>query len=167
MNTSEKQNWWSRNWKWFVPTGCLGLIILVLGFIASIMMIAFGVMKSSNVYEQAMIETRSNIEVIEALGEPIEDGFLLTGEINVHGTLGEANFAIKISGPKGEGTVYVIATKKAGRWNYELLEVEINGREKRINLLNPEQNELMEPITDCHTFPRKPQTAESPETCPV
>jgi len=29
-------NWWSRNWKWFVPTGCLTLILLFSLFLALI-----------------------------------------------------------------------------------------------------------------------------------
>jgi hypothetical protein len=26
MNQPQERNWWNRNWKWFVPLGCLGTI---------------------------------------------------------------------------------------------------------------------------------------------
>lgn len=36
---------------------------------------------------------------------------------------------------RGEGRVYVVASKRAGRWKVDLLEVEIDGRAERIDLL--------------------------------
>ena len=32
MNQPQERNWWNRNWKWFVPVGCLGAIVLIVGF---------------------------------------------------------------------------------------------------------------------------------------
>ena len=33
----EKQtSWWQKNWKWFVPVGCLGLLAVFIGFAALI-----------------------------------------------------------------------------------------------------------------------------------
>ncbi len=37
--------------------------------------------------------------VIEALGSPIKNGFLVSGKTNVNGASGESNLAIPISGP--------------------------------------------------------------------
>jgi Cytochrome oxidase complex assembly protein 1 len=37
-----------------------------------------------------------------------------SGKTNVTGLSGEAELAISISGRKGKGTIYVIATKSAG-----------------------------------------------------
>jgi len=51
MNQPQGRNWWDRNWKWFVPVGCLGSLILFLGFIAAIMLLVFGMMKSSDAYK--------------------------------------------------------------------------------------------------------------------
>jgi hypothetical protein len=51
MNQPQGRNWWDRNWKWFVPVGCLGSLILFLGFIAAIMLLVFGMMKSSGAYK--------------------------------------------------------------------------------------------------------------------
>ncbi|MDQ6861397.1 MAG: cytochrome c oxidase assembly factor 1 family protein, partial [Verrucomicrobiota bacterium] len=69
------------------------------------------------------------------LGSPINEGWFMTGSTHVEGPGGEANLGIPISGPKGKGTLYAVATKSAGRWNYTTLEVQVSGREDRINLL--------------------------------
>ena len=127
--------WWSRNWKWFVPTGCLTILLLILAFCAAILLFVFGVLKSSDVYKTALARAKSDPAVIEALGQPIEEGWFMTGKTNVEGTSGEADIGIPISGPKGDATIYAVATKSAGRWKYTTLEVEVDGRAERINLL--------------------------------
>jgi hypothetical protein len=130
----QPQGWWSRNWKWFVPTGCLALIALGIGFILVITVFVFSLMKSTDVYKTAVASAKGNAIVIEALGSPLEEGWFLSGKTNVEGPSGEANIAIPISGPKGKGTIYAVATKSAGRWNYTTLEVEVDGRAERIPL---------------------------------
>ena len=45
------------------------------------------------------------------------------------GLSGEAELAISISGRKGKGTIYVIATKSAGEWQYSKLIVKTNDGE--------------------------------------
>ena len=129
-------NWWTRNWKWFVPTGCLTMIALFAAFIALIAMIVFSAMKSSDVYKDALAKAKAEPAVIEALGSPIKDGMFVSGNTNVNGGSGEANLAIPISGPKGKGTLYVVATKSVGIWNYSSLVVEVTQTKQRIDLLH-------------------------------
>lgn len=45
------------------------------------------------------------------------------------GLSGEAELAISISGRKGKGTIYVIATKSAGEWQYSKLIVKTDDGE--------------------------------------
>ena len=130
-----KPNWWRRNWKWFVPLGCFTVALLFLVFVGSIVLIVFSAMKSTDVYKEALARTKANPAVTEALGSPIKDGFLVSGNTNVNGASGESNLAIPISGPKGKGTIYVSATKSLGRWIYSGLVVEVNGTHERIDLL--------------------------------
>jgi hypothetical protein len=128
-------NWWKRNWKWFVPLGCCTVVLLFLAFVGSILVIVFGAMKSTDVYKQALAGAKADPGVIEALGIPIQDGFLMSGNTNVNGASGESNLAIPISGPKGKATIYVSANKSLGRWNYSGLMVEISQTHQRIDLL--------------------------------
>jgi hypothetical protein len=131
-------NWWTRNWKWFVPTGCLTIIILFAAFIGLIVMIVFSTMKSTDVYSDALARAKAEPAVIEALGSPIKDGMFISGSTNVNGASGEANLAIPIYGPKGEG-LYVVAKKSVGSWNYSNLVVEVTKTKKRIDLLHEQE----------------------------
>lgn len=137
MNPPGQKSWLGRNWKWFVPVGCLSMVLMIVGVIAAVIYLAFGSMKSSYAYEQAMAKTRSNAAVIRELGEPIESGWLISGRINVSESSGNADLSIPVSGPKKSGTVYVLAAKRLGKWDLHALEIEIEGEAKRINLLAP------------------------------
>src|SRR5215467_6799075 len=130
-----KPNWWKRNWKWFVPLGCFTVAVLFLVFAGSIVVIVFSAMKSTDVYKEALARAKADPAVIEALGSPIKDGFLVSGNSRVNGASGESNLAIPISGPRGKGTIYVSATKLLGRWNYSGLVVEVGQTHERIDLL--------------------------------
>ncbi len=129
-----RPGWWSRNWKWFVPVGCLSFIAVIAVFVACIIVFVFSVMKSTDVYKTALHRAKANPEVIAALGTPIKDGLFVSGNTHADGASGEANLSIPISGPKGSGTIYVVAAKVAGRWNYSTMEVELPGNKDRIDL---------------------------------
>ncbi|MBA2431007.1 MAG: hypothetical protein H0V56_02690 [Chthoniobacterales bacterium] len=129
-----RPNWWSRNWKWVVPTGCFSIIVLILIFVFAIVLFVFGMLKSTDVYKTAVASAKNNPEVIEALGSPIKEGMLVGGKTNIEGSSGEADLSIPISGPKGKGTIYVMAKKSAGRWNFETMEVEVHQTKNRINI---------------------------------
>jgi hypothetical protein len=81
----EKRGWWSRNWKWFVPVGCLSMLALVAVVIVLIVTLVFGALKSSDVYKQAMTKATANPTVISELGQPIESGWMVSGSISVNG----------------------------------------------------------------------------------
>jgi hypothetical protein len=131
---NDRSSWFHRNWKWALPLGCLSTLGLFIAFAAGIVFFVFGLMARSDVYAHALERARSNSSVVEALGEPIEPGWYLTGSIHVNGPSGNANIAIPISGSRGAGTVYAIATKHAGAWKYELLEVALASGGERIDL---------------------------------
>ena len=132
---SPAPNWWQRNWKWFVPVGCFSIVLLFIAFVGSITLIVFSAVKSTDVYKDALTRAKAHPAVIEALGSPVTDGFLVSGNTNVNGASGETNLSIPVSGPKGKGTIYVAATKSLGRWNYSGLTFEIAKTHQRIDLL--------------------------------
>lgn len=129
------QSWWSRNWKWFVPTGCC-LTPLVLGgaFAAFLILVIFGALKQTDVYKTAVARAKSDSRVIAALGSPIEEGWYLSGNTEVNGSSGKADISIPISGPKGKGTIYAVATKSTGDWTYSKLAVKIDSTGETIDL---------------------------------
>jgi hypothetical protein len=110
-------------------------LLLVAAFVGSIALIVFSAVKSTDVYKDALALAKAHPAVIEALGSPIKEGFLVSGNTNVNSASGEANLSIPISGPNGKGTIYVAATKSLGRWNYSGLIVEVAKTHQRIDLL--------------------------------
>ncbi len=125
------RSWFLKNWKWTI----LGVVLISAILFFGILML----MKSSDVYKMALEKAQSNPEIIKVLGQPIKDGFIFSGSIQVSGPSGHANIAFSISGPSSEGKVYAVADKSAGRWAFKVLEAEIEGMNDRINLLNSEQ----------------------------
>ena len=129
-----RSNWWTRNWKWFVPTGCLSILAIGAAFIFLIFFVVFATLKSSDTYKTALATATSDTRVISSLGSPIESGFFVSGSTNVSGASGKSDLSIPISGPKAKGTIYVVATKEAGEWSYSKLIVEVDKTGERIDL---------------------------------
>jgi hypothetical protein len=112
----------SRVWMIVGAIGCLG--VLVLGaFVAGLGFVIFGSMRQSGAYQDAMRTLRGDPRAIEALGQPIEEGWFVSGSINVSGPSGEASLAIPVSGPRGKGRLYVESIKRGGLWRMRLLEL--------------------------------------------
>ena len=111
------------------------MLAALLGFVALIVSIVFGAMKSSDAYKEALGRAQASPSVQQALGSPIEDGLIMSGSIQVNGPSGHADLSFPISGPKGRGTVYVVANKSAGQWTFTTLAAEIESSHERIDLL--------------------------------
>ncbi|HYP27281.1 MAG TPA: cytochrome c oxidase assembly factor Coa1 family protein [Blastocatellia bacterium] len=137
MSSQENRGWFKRNWKWFVPVGCFGVVLIFVAFVAAIIFFVFGAIKSSDVYQQALAKAKSNAAIARELGEPIEPGWFVSGSIKVSDDSGSANLSIPVSGPRKSGTIHTLATKRQGRWEFATLEMEIEGEGRRINLLTP------------------------------
>jgi hypothetical protein len=135
------RGWWSRNWKWFLPTGCclgtlLAIVMAVALFGVGIFSIISGVsaiLKSSEPYQTAVARAKADEKVIAALGTPISEGFP-SGSINTNNDAGDADMSIPLTGPKGKGTVYVVGTRTAGTWTYSKMSVTIAGTNETIDL---------------------------------
>jgi hypothetical protein len=125
-------------WVKWVVLGCVGLIVVGLCAAAGIVALVMGSLKQSDAYKEALDKVRGDGAAVEALGEPIEPGFFLSGTVNVSGPSGDAVLSIPLQGPKGKGTLYLEATKSAGRWTYSLLELAVEGVDERVDLLAEE-----------------------------
>jgi hypothetical protein len=110
------------------------MLLLVAGFVFVIVSIVFGAMKSSDAYKAALAKAKADPRVVTALGSPITDGFFVSGNTNVSGSSGHADLTVPISGPKGKGTIYFVASKFAGEWTFSKLMVEVAATGERIDL---------------------------------
>ena len=159
MSTNQQRPWLRRNLKWIIPLGCLLPFLVVGGIVTFVLVVVFGVIKSAEPYRESIARAEKNPAVVQALGEPLKPGMIPSGNISVSGSSGDAEFSIPISGPKGSAVIYVVAKKKAGKWIYEILEVEVEGSKDRIDLLehsvqpdkppqDPGSTSVCEPILD-------------------
>ena len=156
-----RKSWFSRNWKWLVPV----ILIVVCGLPLALMGAVFAAMKNSDAAKESVFQAQTNSQVVNQLGTPIAEGWLVTGSINTSTTSGDADLAIPISGPKGHAKIYVTAHKVAGAWNYSVMEVAIEGSNERINLLAGDATSPSAPVASDAAGPRttpvQPTTAVS------
>jgi len=136
VNTANaaQKNWLERNWKWAVPTGCLGMLALFAAGIALLVYLLFGMIRDSEVCREAIARARGSQALVEALGTPIEIGWWVSGSINTRGGAGDAELEVPLSGPKGSGTLSLKAVRRAGMWSFSVLEVGLEDK-RRIELL--------------------------------
>jgi len=122
------RNFLTSKGKWLlvgsIPTAAVFVVVLI----ASV--------GNSDVCKAAVNQAQFNTTVIEQLGQPVERGFLVSGNIEITGPSGHADIAIPLSGPKGKGTLYAVGVEEAGIWRFETLQLAIDGRTQRLDLLN-------------------------------
>ena len=136
MNGASDGSWWSRNWKWFAPTGCLVLLLLFVGGTFLVTHTVMSAIKSSDAFREPLAMVQSHPEVVVHLGEPLEPGWLVTGSVETTPASGNADLVIPVIGPKGEGNLYVTAHKETGDWSFDSVVLEIEEKDLRINLLH-------------------------------
>lgn len=134
-----RRNWWQRNWKWFVPAGCLTFIAFGVALIAGIVLLVFGALKSSDVYKNAVARAKADPRVAEAIGTPIQEEWFVSGNTEVSGGAGKSDLAIPIHGPKGKAKIYAMTTKSAGEWEYSKLVVKVEETGDTIDLTQEEE----------------------------
>jgi hypothetical protein len=128
-NMAPRQGWWSRNWKWVVPVGCLGMLASCGCFIAVFAGVLFGAMKNTGVaYTEAVSIAMTDDEVQAVLGSPVETTGIPSSSVNTSNGQGTASFSIPLKGSKAEGTLRVEATGRDGEWTYSTLEVVVPGQ---------------------------------------
>jgi hypothetical protein len=120
------RGWWSRNWKWFVPTVLLTMILICCGGPVGIVYFAFSKLYNSEAYKMTMQKIATSEELKQELGQPIENvlnpppSFRI--EENPDGR-GEADARWEIEGPKGRGKAHVIARMNDNKW--EIIKIEV------------------------------------------
>lgn len=131
---AERQHLLGRRWKGYLAV-LLGVMIVAVCF-------AFEMIRNSDVSKNAFAMANTNAIVLQRLGEPLNRGFFTSGTIEISGPSGHADIAIPISGPKGKRTIYAVARKSTGHWQFVTLEVAFSGDDRRLDLLKQETNSL-------------------------
>jgi hypothetical protein len=133
---AQQRNWWDNNARWVLPFGCLGLTGIIGAAAIAVVVLIYGALRSSDPYQNALAAANADTRVVQVLGSPITDRLFVTGSFNTSGPRGRAEFTLPVRGPKGNATIYAVASKSAGYWNFEALAVEVADTRERIDLLH-------------------------------
>lgn len=112
-----------------VGCGCLGAVIAVLAIVGFTF---FGIRKmatSSEAYQDSIAAIEANPAALEALGTPIEPGFLVQASYKIENGNESIDMSVPVSGPKGKGTLRVVGSKTGGAadWTYETQQLDLEG----------------------------------------
>ena len=137
--------WRQRQPKLVYSVVGLGAALVLAGVIALVFTVVVGFIKSSDAYAGAVARAHAAPAVVAALGSPLQEGWLVTGNIHVSGPTGLAELAIPVHGPKGKATIYVEATQHLGEWQFDHLIVQLESTHERIDLAPPPPKPLPAP----------------------
>jgi Cytochrome oxidase complex assembly protein 1 len=134
MNPPQR-GWLGRNWKWVIPVGCILPLLVCCGGVTAVFMFALGAIKSSDVYKEAVAKAKANPDVKAAIGEPITEGFMPTGNFDTSPSTGHADLNIVLSGPKDSGTLFAVAHIADGKWVFSKLDFIVASTGAKIDVL--------------------------------
>lgn len=134
---ARREGWFDKNWKWFVPTLAGALLVCIATFVFGLLSLVGSMFRSSYPYKVALERANASAEVADRIGKPLTVGWLVSGSVNYRGQEGDAAFNIPIAGPKGKGTIVVQAKKHANQWTFQTLEVDVDGVDRAIPLIDP------------------------------
>ncbi len=134
MSSAPQGSWFGRNWFWVVPVGCLVPVVVCCGGIALIVPFAFGVIKDSQIYKDAVAQAKNDPAVTNALGAPVDADWWVGGQWNDAGDTGTAELMIPLKGSKGSGILYADGTKAGGKWTLNTMRLEVQSSGEKINV---------------------------------
>jgi Cytochrome oxidase complex assembly protein 1 len=106
--------------------GCAAPVLLGGLCIGGLFAYVFQSLRSSDACNEAMAKARSHPDLIAALGQPVEKGWLVTGVIQRGADVDRvAKLSIPVSGPRGEGTLTVEGIKSGPFWYFPKLELSV------------------------------------------
>lgn len=119
--------WRARYWEsieQFKSTQRKWAIAGSLMWVISILLAAYLVVPLRPVSEPVAIAlnlAHQDPKVQAMLGEPIEQGWSISGNEQTSGSSGQATLFIPVSGPRGSGTLYLDAERSLGKWTVKRL----------------------------------------------
>lgn len=90
---------------------------------------------SSDVAKLAFAQVQTNPAALKSLGQPLKRSYLVFGDLETHGSKGEASLSLTIYGSRGRGKVYADAVRLDRSWQLISLDLAVPGRPGRLNLM--------------------------------
>lgn len=105
---------------WLLPIGCLG-VLLVCGGFGVAAYFGMNAMKDLAPFKAAVESAQNSPEVQEILGDNIQGGWQIQGNISVQNQEGDVDMSIPVTGTKGSGRVHIRGKLINGQWVYDEL----------------------------------------------
>lgn len=121
--------------KWLLRTLVYGtvLVLVCAGLGAGFVYAKFGAIRASEPYRMALEQVQKDPQVVQQLGEPVEDITWLPGGL-IEKECGTANLHFTVAGPKGRAQVGTQARCINGTWGLVTLDVNLpNGQRKSLD----------------------------------
>lgn len=99
-------------------------------------------LRASPAFATAMKLVTQSAQAKAALGEPIRVGLGIRGALQDSISSGYAILAAPVSGPKGKGTLYVVANRLGSNWDIEREILQTGDRSRKIDLTPPTQQQI-------------------------
>ncbi len=113
----------------------VGVLVASILFVVGIFFFVTATLKSSEAYQLGVQALNDNTEAMTLLGPPVETGTAM-GNINSStGGSGDAELSFSVTGSKAHGKIYLKAHKDMGTWRLLGEQLEIDGRDGRIDLV--------------------------------
>lgn len=127
-----------RSLWWMLPAAFL-VLVLSCGCCGGFFWWLVGSVKSSEPYQMALHRVQAAPQVIEEIGEPIEEAsWMPTGNFAYRTdngvASGKATFDFTVRGPKGTAHVHADARCRDGKWGFRVLDVTPASTGKAISL---------------------------------
>jgi hypothetical protein len=158
--TIPQGGWWSRNWKWFVPVGCLTLLATCGCCIGGSVLFGVNAVKGSRAYQEALTRAKADPDVQKALGTPVQAGWMTQFSANASGGETRTQVRIPISGPKGEGAIFVKATERGPELAFQQLDVVIGHQVIHLQGVTPEEHPSAAPGDEGRTEDQEPDEVD-------
>jgi len=106
-----------------------------LAFVIGLGGLILWLMRSGEPQQEALAYVRAHAQARQALGEPIELGWLIKGSIRIEGRQGEASLQIPLRGALGRAELRLEAELSDGVWRYAKLELLLEDSSQGVDLL--------------------------------
>lgn len=125
--TIPQGGWWSRNWKWFVPAGCLTLLLTCGCCLGVPFYWLTSNLSGSHAFQEGLARAKADPDVQAALGTPmnITPGLGTSLNVSVQGSETITQASVRLRGPKGEGLLRMMARERGKDLTFEQLEVAV------------------------------------------
>lgn len=98
-------------------------VVLLVAFVAWQWLAGMDKLRRSEVYAEAVARAGSHPQVLATLGQPVEPGWCVRGEVEGEGPEERVRLTVPLAGPDGRGRLAVEARRQERVWRFDRLEV--------------------------------------------